>query len=116
MLYVFNKCDKGNANVGRFGVQMPENVAYISATTGQGIENFVAKLENIVLNGRSREELLIPNAEAGALNSLYKSGAAIEEVEYGSEGIKVIAVLDAKTRGQMKRYIIGYKEPTEDEE
>lgn len=116
MLYVFNKCDKGTANVGRFGVEMPENVAYISATTGQGIENFVSKLENIVLNGRSREELLIPNAEAGALNSLYKSGAAIEDVEYGAEGIRVTAVLDAKTRGQMKRYIIGYVEPSEDDE
>ncbi len=114
MLYVFNKCDKGTANIGRFGVEMPENVAYISAATGQGIENFVAKLENIVLNGRSRETLSIPNAEAGVLNSLYKSGAAVESIEYGNDSITVTAVVDAKTRGQMKKYIIGYKEPSED--
>ena len=116
MLYTFNKCDKGAANVGRFGVEMPENVVYISAATGQGIENFVSKLENIVLNGRSRETLRIPNAEAGMLNALYKSGAAVENVEYGSEYIEVTAVLDAKTRGQLKKYVVGYKEPSEDDE
>lgn len=116
MLYTFNKCDKGAANVGRFGVEMPENVVYISAATGQGIENFVSKLENIVLNGRSRETLRIPNAEAGMLNALYKSGAAVENVEYGSEYIEVTAVLDTKTRGQLKKYVVGYKEPSEDDE
>ncbi len=116
MLYVFNKCDRGAANVGRFGVQMPENVAYISAATGQGIENFVEKLEGMVLNGRFRETLMIPNAEAGVLNSLYKSGAAIEDVRYGAEGIEVTAVLDAKTRGQLKKYVVGYEESSEDDE
>ena len=110
MLYVFNKCDRGAANVGRFGVEMPENVAYISAVTGQGIENFVSKLENIVLNGHSRETLQIPNAKAGTLNSLYRSGAAIESVEYGADGITVVAMLDAKTRGQLKKYVVGYTE------
>ena len=109
-LYVFNKCDRGAANIGRFGIEMPENVAYISAATGQGIENFVSKLENIVLNGHSRDTLLIPNSEAGALNSLYRSGAAIESVEYGEDVITVIAMLDAKTRGQLKKYVVGYTE------
>ena len=116
ILYAFNKCDRGAANVGRFGVEMPENVAYISATTGQGIENFVSKLEKIVLGGRSREVLIIPNSDGGALNALYRSGAAIENVEYGNEGVTVTAVLDMKTRGQMKKYIKDYKEPSEDDD
>ena len=116
MLYVFNKCDRGAANVGRLGIEVPENVAYISATTGQGIENFVSKLEKIVLGGRSREVLVIPNSDGGALNSLYRSGAAIENVEYGNEGVTVTAVLDMKTRGQMKKYIKDYKEPSEDDD
>ena len=114
MLYVFNKCDKGAAHVGRFGVQIPDNVVYISAVTGQGIETLVDKLETIVLGGHSREVLIIPNREAGVLNQLYKN-AVVEDVEYGNESITVTAVLDAKTRGQMKKYVQGYTEPSEDD-
>ena len=114
MLYVFNKCDRGNANVGRFGVQMPENVVYISAVTGQGIETLVGKLEALVLGGHSREMLIIPNREAGVLNQLYKN-AVVEDVEYGNDSITVTAVLDAKVRGQMKKYVQGYAEPQEDD-
>ncbi|MBQ8388122.1 MAG: GTPase HflX [Clostridia bacterium] len=114
MLYVFNKCDRGNANVGRFGVQMPENVVYISAVTGQGIETLVGKLEALVLGGHSRETLIIPNREAGVLNQLYKN-AVVEDVEYGNDSITVTAVLDAKVRGQMKKYVQGYAEPQEDD-
>jgi GTP-binding protein HflX len=100
--------------VGRFGVQMPENVVYISAVTGQGIENLVEKIENLVLGGHSRETLIIPNREAGVLNQLYKN-AVVENVEYGNDSITVTAVLDAKVRGQMKKYVQGYVEPCEDD-
>ena len=100
--------------MGRFGVQMPENVVYISAVTGQGIETLVGKLEALVLGGHSRETLIIPNREAGVLNQLYKN-AVVEDVEYGNDSITVTAVLDAKVRGQMKKYVQGYAEPQEDD-
>ena len=41
--------------------------------------------------------------------------AAVEDVEYGNDSITVTAVLDAKVRGQMKKYVQGYAEPQEDD-
>jgi GTP-binding protein HflX len=104
-LYVFNKCDQGIYGVGRLGKEPDGNTAYISALTGQGCELMVQKLESMVLSGKRRVTYLIPNSDAGALNTLYKN-ATVEEVEYGADGIRVIALADAKARGMMRKYAL----------
>ncbi len=102
-LYVYNKCDMGIRGVGRLGREAPENTAYISALTGQGCEQMLEKLEALVLDGKRRVTYLIPNSDAGALNTLYKY-ATVESVEYGAEGMTVLALADSRARGMMKRY------------
>ncbi len=104
-LYVFNKCDRGVAEIGRIGREAPENTVYISALTGQGCEQMVAKLEVMVLDGKKRVTYLIPNSEAGVLNTLYKY-ATVENVEYGGEGMTVTAIVDSRARGMMKKYAV----------
>lgn len=105
-LYVFNKCDLGMAELGRIGVEAPvENVVFISAKTGQGIEQMLERLETIVSAGKRRVTYVIPNSDGGALNTLYRM-ATVESVEYGAEGMTVIALVDAKVRGMMRRYAI----------
>ena len=106
-LIVFNKCDLGASGVARFGSVRPENICDISAKTGQGIESFTEKLENIILNGKTRETFIIPNAEAGALNILYKNAATVESVEYGNENITAVATVDAKTKGMLAKFLLG---------
>lgn len=105
ILTVFNKCDLGAADIASFGVAVPENICYISALTGQGINSFTDKLEAIILNGKTKEVFIIPNSDAGALNILYKNSAVIESTEYGDTHINVIATVDAKTKGMMKKYL-----------
>ena len=68
-LIVFNKCDLGASGVARFGSVRPENICYISAKTGQGIESFTEKLENIILNGKTRETFIIPSSRKNLLIS-----------------------------------------------
>lgn len=102
-LYVFNKCDRENVRFGRVGSEAPENTAYISALTGQGCEQLLARLEAVVLNGKKRVTYFIPNAEAGMLNMLYRF-ATVENVEYGADGITAVAMADKKARGMMKKY------------
>lgn len=105
-LYVFNKCDLGMAELGRIGVEAPvENVVFISAKTGQGIEGMLERLESIVSAGKRRVTYLIPNSDGGALNTLYRM-ATVESVEYGAEGMTAIALVDAKVRGMMRRYAV----------
>ena len=68
----------------------------------------------MVLDGKRRVTYLIPNSEAGALNVLYKN-ATVETVDYGAEGITVVALADAKARGMMKKYALDdTPEPKED--
>ena len=114
-LYVFNKCDLGMAEIGRVGVEAPmENIVFISAQTGQGIEQMLEHLENLVSAGKRRITYLIPNSDGGALNTLYRM-ATVEAVEYGADGMTVVALVDAKVRGMMRRYAVDdIPDPEED--
>ena len=104
ILYVFNKCDRGFAELGRIGVEASaDNQVFISALTGQGLDTLISKLEAIVTEGKRRVTYFIPNADAGALNTLYRV-ATVESVDYGADGMTVVALADAKARGMMKKY------------
>ncbi len=103
-LYVFNKCDKGCAELGSIGMESSkENQVWISALTGQGVNEMVARLETMVTEGKRRMVYRIPNRAAGALNTLYRV-ATVESVDYGSDYITVTALADARARGMMKEY------------
>ena len=104
-LYVFNKCDRGIRDAGTLGADVRENTVYISALTGQGCEQLVEKLEGFILEGKRRVTYLIPNSDGGALNTLYKN-ATVESVDYGAEGMTVVALADARVRGMMRKYAV----------
>ena len=112
-LYVFNKCDKGMAETPTVGREAADNVAFISALTGQGVDRMVSLLESMVLSDKRRVTYLIPNSEAGALNTLYKN-ATVENVEYGADGMTVTVLADARIRGMMRKYALDDPEPRED--
>ena len=106
ILYVFNKCDRGVAEIGRVGRDAPaENIVYISALTGQGTDLLINRIEALVSEGKRRITYLIPNSDGGALNTLYKY-ATVESVDYGADGMTVVALADARARGMMKKYAI----------
>ena len=113
-LYVFNKCDMGIRDAGMLGREAKENTVYISALTGQGCEQMVSRLEAMVLEGKRRVTYVIPNSDAGALNTLYKN-ATVESVDYGAEGITVVALADSKARGMMRKYAVDDVEDTVEE-
>ena len=103
-IFVFNKCDKGVfefADVGRSATF--ENVVYISAVSGQGVELLVRKIEDLIMVAKRPVTFTIPNSEAGALNILYKN-ATVQNVEYGAEYIIATALADAKTVGMLRKY------------
>ncbi len=102
-LYVFNKCDKAS-ELPTLSEGERENVFYISAKTGEGVDAMISRLEEIVQSGKKRLVFTIPNSEQSALNILYKN-ASVEDVEYGAENVKVTAVVDAKVRGQLGKYL-----------
>ena len=112
-LYIFNKCDRSAEELPTVGNRAErENVIYISAKTGRGVDELVKRLEELVLSGKKRTVFLIPYSEHGALDQLYKL-ASVENVEYGGECVEVTAMADARARGTLKRYLA---EPETEEE
>ena len=85
----------------------------VSARTGQGINLLLDELQAILHEGKRRVTFKIPNAQAGALNTLYQN-ATVENAEYGADGMTVTAVVDAKIHGMLKRFDPDWKEPTEE--
>ena len=103
-IFVFNKCDRGVFEFARVGRSAEfENVVYISAATGQGIDLLVGKIEELIMNSKRPVTFTIPNREAGALNILYKN-ATVQSVEYGADAIVAVAMADAKTIGMLRKY------------
>ncbi len=106
-LVVYNKCDREAENIPSPTI-VPDGsnrAVCVSALTGEGIEQMVGMLEEIVREGKTRVCFRFPNSDAGMLNTLYRL-AAVEKVEYGDEYITATAVADAKTRGVLAKYEI----------
>ncbi len=103
-IYVFNKCDRGMVCPPSAVINTDsENYICISAQNGDGVDGLSELLESVVHQGTTRATFFIPNSEQGALNRLY-SDATVESVDYGPEGVTVVAVVDAKVRGMLRKY------------
>ena len=103
-LYVLNKCDLGAKGLPPIGNAAAHKwTVAVSARTGQGFERLVELLTEILHAGKRRVVFHIPNAEAGALSTLY-SQATVEDVEYGAEKMLVTAVVDSKIHGMLRRF------------
>ena len=106
-LYVFNQCDKPEAQTafplpGKSAGQA--EAVFISAKTGQGLDELLTKLTALIHGGRTQATFVIPNAKQGMLSKLYAGGASIEEIDYGAEAVTVTAVVDAATRGALRDF------------
>ena len=82
-----------------------QNVVFISALTGMGIERFLALLEELAKQGTRRCTLRIPMAEQGVLNQLYRF-ATVEDVRYEADFTEATAVLDTRAQGMFEKYIV----------
>lgn len=110
-LFVFNKCDLGAA-VG--GARGRENVLYISAATGQGVELMLTRIEEMLHRDSRRATFRIPNSKQNLLALLYRN-ATVESVEYGADSVLATATVDARTYGQMRDFDVDKSEVSEDE-
>ena len=61
--------------------------------------------EQFVTEGKRRITYFIPNSDGGALNTLYRV-ATVESVDYGADGMTVLALADAKARGMLRKYAL----------
>ncbi len=116
VLYVLNKCD--------IAVTVPDEltsrahkdkVIPISALDGRGVAQLVEALEELAAGGRKMYCLKVPSSEMGVINKLYNL-SMVEDVEYFDGYARVIATMDEKTAGQLRRFIVLPKKQEESEE
>ena len=107
-LRVYNKSDRYFGDIRPHG----EDSVNISAKTGEGIDELLARIDKLLDKGTRRVMIHLPYDKGGLLDMLYRE-AKVESVEYG-ETIDVAAVCVPRVIGQVKDYIEGYREPKED--
>lgn len=98
-LRVYNKCD---AYMGI--LPHGEDVVCLSARTGEGTEELVRKLADLVGEKNRRVTLSLPYDRAGLLDTLRRE-AAVLDVEYGDERIRARAVVRPELWNLVKDYV-----------
>ena len=107
-LRVYNKSDRYFGDIRPHG----EDSVNISAKTGEGVDELLARIDKLLDKGTRRVTIHLPYDKGGLLDMLYRE-AKVESVEYG-ETIEVAAVCVPRVIGQVKDYIEGYRELKED--
>ncbi len=106
ILYVYNKCDVETDIMPKVKQDGGENnVFFISARTGEGIDSLIERIESLVNEGKTEETFLFPHNEQSMVNVLYKN-AVIHDTEYLSEGVRFKATVDSKTKGMLSKYLV----------
>ena len=105
---VFNKCD-------RYSGILPhgENIVCVSAATGEGTQELVSLLSEMLDRGRQHVSVRIPYSEGGIADLLNRD-AIVEKTEYTENGIEIDAVVTPDVLGKIKKYIPGWTEPREE--
>ena len=105
---VYNKSDLFYGDIRPHG----EDSVNISAKTGEGVDELLARIDKLLDKGTRRVTIHLPYDKGGFLDMLYRE-AKVESVEYG-ETIDIVATCVPRVIGQVKDYIEGYQEPKED--
>ena len=106
ILYVYNKCDVETDLLPKVKQDAGENnVFFISARTGQGVDSLIERIEELVNEGKTTESFLFPHNDQSLVNVLYKNGVILD-TQYLAEGVSFKATVDAKTKGILSKYLV----------
>lgn len=102
IISVLNKCDLCG---GSFVLPTQGEFVMISAKTGEGLGNLLAKIQLSLPLTRRKAELLIPYSDGGLVNYIREEGVLIQE-EYRADGIYIKAVVDVHFLDKHKDLIV----------
>lgn len=103
IISVLNKCDLCG---GSFVLPAQGEFVMISAKTGEGLGNLLAKIQLSLPLTRKKAELLIPYSDGGLVNYIREEGVMLKE-DYRPDGIYVKAVVDVRFLEKHRDMIIG---------
>ncbi|MBQ7603580.1 MAG: GTPase HflX [Clostridia bacterium] len=98
-LLIFNKCDAAEEEPVVPAGFKPENVVFISALDGRGIEGLTSALTRLVNETTGRHVFIIPVSRQDVVAGLYRD-ARVESAEYGEDAVRVTAVCGEAAYGR----------------
>ncbi len=107
-LYVMNKCDAASDEEAIYSLTSLESnssICAISAKTGEGIDDMIAKLEETLGVGRRRVTFRLAPNDGGIIAEVYATAENVE-TEYGDSFVDVTADADEKLCGKLGKYIV----------
>ena len=102
-VYVFNKSEL--VSLDNLTSSYKPAVA-VSAKCGDGIDELLSLIEEIIRQNKKEVKLLIPYEKQSLVSNLYND-YAVKSVDYANEGVIVDVVLDERGQGLYKQYITG---------
>ncbi len=102
-VYVFNKCDRLEV-IPPSDVLKNHDTVCISAKNGQGVDNLLAMIDEILAKSKKQVRFLFPFDKQSAVNNLYQN-ATVVSTEYIDSGVLVEAIVDEKCYGMYENYI-----------
>ncbi|MBE6681232.1 MAG: GTPase HflX [Ruminococcaceae bacterium] len=102
-IYVFNKCDRLEVIPAVDALKEHDTVC-ISAKTGDGVDNLLNMIDEILAKSKKQVKFLFPYDKQGAVNNLYENSTVVS-TEYVDGGVLVEAIVDAKCYGMYENYI-----------
>ena len=100
-IYVYNKCDLFEGTIDG----NTENTFFISAKTGEGIDELLSAIELELSRLKRNYKLLVPYDKQTIVSSLYANFTVVS-VEYADNGVLVEATLDERGRGMYRDLIV----------
>lgn len=104
VIYVMNKADLVESRQNQ-PAKVSENKVFISAKSGQGIDELLEMIYDILFSGSEVMELLVPFNRGDFLNRLHKYAEVINE-EYLEDGTKVTANCPKRMIEEAKSYLV----------
>ena len=103
---VFNKIDalQDRATINRLALRFPEAL-FISAHTGEGVDDLLAKMEAIIEEDFAQLRLLIPHDRYDLVAQLHREGS-IRKEEARDEGAYIVVSVPERLLGALSPYIL----------
>ncbi len=101
-VFVYNKCDLVE-NI--FDVISNTGAVFISAHSGNGIDELILKMETLIKENKSELDILIPYSEQSVVNAIYNEYSVLES-NYTEDGVHLKVMLDSRGAGLYKKYIV----------
>lgn len=101
MIYVYNKCDLNEE------IKFPkvcEDKIYLSAHTGEGIDELIKKIEELIYKSYVRCKVLIPYSDGDIVNYFINS-STVYKIDYTEDGTEMDIELKESDYNRYKEYV-----------